>query len=244
MPNIKLKNANGVEQTYNDVNTVKIPNARGMGYVEFSRPIKLGTPTITLSNGIISWSAITNATIYIIYKNNIFLSATQSTSYDVSTFVGNYKIKATASGYIDSDFSNEIVIALPKPSDLTGTKWKMNNTIEAIPYPGPSKIYDITGSMVSGTYTVSSTSEHHTFARRLSNDVDQITFPLTIVWNEPGKRAVSYHSKQGWGLVVGSSEASTYTAFTDDVILSIAGGNDVTNSEYIDWLWSNAERIE
>ena len=244
MANIKLKNANGVEQTYNDVNTVKIPNVSGTGYVDFSIPIKLGTPNITLSNGIISWSAITNATIYIIYKNNTFLTATQSTSYDVSTFVGSYKIKAIASGYIDSDFSNEIVIALPKPSDLTGTKWKMNNTIEAIPYPGPYKRYDITGSMASGTYTVSSTSEYHTFERGLSNDYDQITFPLTIRWNNPGKRAVTYYYQQGWRLAVGSSENSTYTAFTDDVILSITGGNDVTNSEYIDWLWSNAERIE
>lgn len=244
MANIKLKNANGVEQTYNDVNTVKIPNASGTGYVEFSIPVKLGTPTITLSNGIISWSAITNATIYIIYKNNTFLSATQSTNYNVSTLVGSYKIKAMASGYVDSDFSNEVVIALPKPSDLTGTKWKMNNTIETIPYPGPSKSYDITGSIVSGVYTVSSTSEYHTFRRGLSNDAEQIIFPLNVGWNKPGKRAVVFHYQQGWVLATGSTESSSYTAFTDDVILSITGGNDVTNSEYIDWMWSNAERIE
>lgn len=244
MANIKLKNANGVEQTYNDVNTVKIPNASGTGYVNFSIPIKLDTPTITLSKEIISWSAITNATTYIIYKNGIFLSATQSTSYNTNSSVGSYKIKAIASGYTDSNFSNEVVLALPKPSDLTGTKWKMNNTIEAIPYPGPYKRYDITGSMTSGTYTVSSTSENHTFERGLSNDYNQITFPLTIQWNNPGKRAVTYYYQQGWGLDVGSSTDSTYTAFTDDVILSITGGNDVTNSEYIDWLWSNAERIE
>lgn len=91
---------------------------------------------------------------------------------------------------------------------------------------------------------MSSTSEYHTFHIGLSNDAEQITFPLYVGWNAPGKRAVAYHYQHGWVLAVGSSTSSSYTAFTNDVILSITGGNDVTNSEYIDWLWSNAERIE
>ena len=35
MANIKLKNASGVEQTYNGVNTVRLQKADGLGYESF-----------------------------------------------------------------------------------------------------------------------------------------------------------------------------------------------------------------
>ena len=70
-------------------------------------------PTISISNGTLTITAVDNATSYAIYSNNALLTTITTTSVDLSTLittVGTYTIYAIAkaTGYVDSEKSNEV----------------------------------------------------------------------------------------------------------------------------------------
>lgn len=77
--------------------------------------IKLDTPVIQLTNSVVSWGAISNASSYNLYINSTYVvEHISTTSFDLSTALtaaGAYAItvKAIGSGqYVDSDLSNEV----------------------------------------------------------------------------------------------------------------------------------------
>ena len=70
-------------------------------------------PTISLSNSTLTITAVDNATSYAIYSNNALLTTITTTSVDLSTLIttaGTYTIYAIAkaTGYVDSEKSNEV----------------------------------------------------------------------------------------------------------------------------------------
>lgn len=70
-------------------------------------------PTISLSNSTLTITAVDNATSYAIYSNNALLTTTTTTSVNLSTLIttaGTYTIYAIAkaTGYVDSEKSNEV----------------------------------------------------------------------------------------------------------------------------------------
>ena len=85
---------------------------------------QLTTPTITKSSyNTISWTAISNASNYAIYKDNVQLTTTNSTSY-TATALGSYQVKALGDNinYSDSNLSNTITLSasqLSTPTNLS-----------------------------------------------------------------------------------------------------------------------------
>lgn len=70
-------------------------------------------PTISLANSTLNITAVDNATSYAIYSNNTLLTTITTTSVDLSTLIttaGSYTIYAIAkaTGYVDSEKSNEV----------------------------------------------------------------------------------------------------------------------------------------
>ena len=63
------------------------------------KPVTLAAPVITLTNNVVSWTQVNNATGYIVSKNNTELDVIQQTSYTITdTEVGDYVIKVKAVG--------------------------------------------------------------------------------------------------------------------------------------------------
>lgn len=90
--------------------------------VKYTVPIpQLSTPTLSVSETTISWTAVANATSYEIYVDNSSYETVSSSMsyYDLTTSlkwsslsVGTHivKVRAKASGYTDSAFSNTVVV--------------------------------------------------------------------------------------------------------------------------------------
>lgn len=89
-------------------------------------PVTLAAPVITLTNNVVSWTQVNNATGYIVSKNNTELDVIQQTSYTITdTEVGDYMIKVKAVGdnenYLDSNYSNSVTYKVEKPQEDTPT---------------------------------------------------------------------------------------------------------------------------
>lgn len=96
-------NIGGVVGTYEGV---ILPTYNGL--LRFS-----SAPIISLSNSTLTITAVSNATSYAIYSNNALLTTITTTSVDLSTLIttaGTYTIYAIAkaTGYVDSEASNEV----------------------------------------------------------------------------------------------------------------------------------------
>lgn len=83
-------------------------------------------PTISLSNSTLTITAVNNATSYAIYSNNALLTTTTTTSVDLSTLIttaGTYTIYAIAkaTGYVDSEKSNEVSYTVASGYSVTVT---------------------------------------------------------------------------------------------------------------------------
>lgn len=81
-------------------------------------------PTISLSNSTLTITAVSNATSYAIYSNNTLLTTITTTSVDLSTLIttqGTYTIYAIAkaTGYVDSEKSNEVSYEISSGYNLT-----------------------------------------------------------------------------------------------------------------------------
>lgn len=77
--------------------------------------VKLATPVVTLEGSVVSWSAIENASGYIVTFNNAPLPAQSETSYQITANeTGDYKVTVQAVSnnlelYTNSDLSNEVI---------------------------------------------------------------------------------------------------------------------------------------
>lgn len=81
-------------------------------------------PTISLLNSTLTITAVDNATSYAIYSNNTLLTTITTTSVDLSTLIttaGTYTIYAIAkaTGYVDSEKSNEVSYEISSGYNLT-----------------------------------------------------------------------------------------------------------------------------
>ena len=114
-------------------------------------------------------------------------------------------------------------------TNLTGTKWQLNNTITL---PSTDMSYRINGTMSSGNYNfVSPTKKSN--AIRLHTAF--LAFPsiYSPAATETGVQYISYENKK-WRL------GSSYNTILQAPIFDITGGEDVTNATLISWLQSNA----
>ena len=142
MLRIKLGN-----EYYNLIDDGTTPGTMIYFYTKNSRPIKnkyftitvatrawtvnivnlasqLSAPTISLSNSTITITAVDNATSYAIYSDNALLTTITTTSVDLSTLIttaGTYTIYAIAkaTGYVDSEKSNEVSYTVASGYNLT-----------------------------------------------------------------------------------------------------------------------------
>ncbi len=79
---------------------------------------KLATPVVTIDKNVISWSAIENATGYVVYVDNVPCDPITATTYTITkTSPADYNVVVKAKGdgkvvLIDSDLSNKVVYSL------------------------------------------------------------------------------------------------------------------------------------
>lgn len=98
---------------FDEVTELKVKSIKGGEESEFVSIPQLTAPTISLSGTTISWSAITNASLYSIYSDGTLETTTSNTSFDLSTLTleaGTHeiKIKASGNGFLYSNFSNAV----------------------------------------------------------------------------------------------------------------------------------------
>ena len=111
--------------------TIKV-KAKGEGYEDsaFSNEVsytvwpQLEAPTISLNGNLLSSSTVPHATSYAIYSDNTLLTTITTTSVDLSTLIttaGTYTIYAIAkaTGYVDSEKSNEVSYTVASGYNLT-----------------------------------------------------------------------------------------------------------------------------
>lgn len=105
-------NIGGVVGTYEGV---ILPTYNGLLRFAFA-------PTISLSNSTLTITAVDNATSYAIYSDNTLLTTITTTSVDLSTYFteGIHTIYAIAkaTGYVDSEKSNEVSYEVEKTYSL------------------------------------------------------------------------------------------------------------------------------
>lgn len=80
-------------------------------------PVQLIAPVISLSNNVISWSAVANANYFEVYENGNFVARNTATSYTVTkTAVGSYTYAVRAisasSAYTASELSNTVTYVI------------------------------------------------------------------------------------------------------------------------------------
>ena len=108
---------------------------------------KLDTPTVSLTGNTFSWTAVENATKYIVYKDGVQLTETTSLTVDLSQFItdyGTYSITVEAGcdiGYLNSLESTAVNYTIEAPTityNLTGCTGSDNN-----PTTLENKIYEL-----------------------------------------------------------------------------------------------------
>lgn len=85
----------------------------------------LTTPVISLTNTTVSWAGVTHATTYVVNDNGT--ETTQSTTtYTITddTIVHIIKVKAKATGYKDSNYSNSVSYVPVAPAEYWLITWK------------------------------------------------------------------------------------------------------------------------
>ena len=107
--------------------------------IEYKVQPRLDTPTTTLIDGVLSWSAITNADHYEVYSGNNLLCNTTETSCNLKQYLFrnayNYQVMVKACPSDDSYRSSEFSVALTFRQDTIVTnnmligEWKFNSTL-------------------------------------------------------------------------------------------------------------------
>ena len=140
---------------------------------EIKRP-KLTAPDISLKGNVVSWTAITGATSYEIYINNMLRTTVPTTTYTISVTVGgtyNIKIKAIGAGYDSSEYSNTVEY-----------KYEPPKTPLAAPF------IELDGNVISWVSVA-----HATSYKIYVNDAPKTTVtasPYTITDTEPGRYTI------------------------------------------------------
>ena len=134
-------------------------------------------PTISLSNSTLTITAVTNATSYAIYSNNTLLTTITTTSVDLSTLIttaGAYTIYAIAkaTGYVDSEKSNEVSYTVASGYNLTvnyhglfgGQNFEKGNIYIYLDKSISEGSYDVslTSTSTTSTYTSPNKTESST----------------------------------------------------------------------------------
>lgn len=146
---------------------------------------QLAAPTIAISNKTLSWSAVNNATGYVvdIYNGETLTASynTDATTYDLSNFKsqGTWSIKVKASGdgvnYLISDYSNAVSL-VNSEAELTVTPTEFLNALD----PVGNITFTISG-IVSGFYNSSYEKvEENTW----DNSYENVSFYLSDGTNE------------------------------------------------------------
>lgn len=129
---------------------------------------KLAIPAITgttqtVSSATFAWNASPNATTYIVYRNNVQIDTTTSLSYTISASPGStytLSVKATASGYYDSDVSTTTVSIKPKLSAPTGLS--ASQTVSSVTFSWSAVAHATAYTLTVGTTTVSVNTTSYT----------------------------------------------------------------------------------
>ena len=134
-------------------------------------------PTISLSNNTLTITAVDNATSYAIYSNNALLTTITTTSVDLSTLIttaGTYTIYAIAkaTGYVDSEKSNEVSYTAASGYSVTvtgvvqetlgsceGDSGEFDTYIKANSTPASATDYDYKTSYISTETTMSNVNK-------------------------------------------------------------------------------------
>ena len=139
---------------------------------EITDPIQLIAPVISLSNNVISWSAVAHANYYEVYENGNFAVRNTATSYTITkTAVGEYVYKVRAisasTAYTASDYSNAVTYTVePKvePAEpLSAPVIELNEneiTWSAVENATAYEIYENEvkiGQVKTTSYTISTT---------------------------------------------------------------------------------------
>lgn len=248
MSTVDIKLGTNIER---GVTAVNIPDADTAGvthkFTYGSSPMKLGTPQIQNSGSLISWETITNADNYLICRDGVVISITSLTHYDIGSDYGHFTVKAIGSGYTDSEHSNEIVISLPKPADLTNTHWRFHNTIYLNNFmPSIPTIGSGSDGYSSRTLGINYTRNGKTYTGLLIQRHRHNNYPTH--YQEVGiyeNSAYSYYFYYPHGTAGDEIPHDSPIAknIEDSYEIYITGGNSVTDSKVIDWIFSNAEQF-
>lgn len=124
---------------YDDATTYDFTTSDYSNALSYKVQPKLATPTTRLIEGVLSWSAITNADYYEIYSGNSLLCSTTETSCNLKKYLFrnayNYRVMVKAcsntNDYRPSEFS--VVLTFRQDTvvtdDLLIGEWTFNNTL-------------------------------------------------------------------------------------------------------------------
>lgn len=151
-------------------------------------------------------------------------------------------------------------------TDLTGTKWKLNNTISRI--GSTAKYFELSLQITSDSYSISLpyTVNSYTYTKLYLGGTNSTSTPVFKVGVYGGGSSgdgyfITYYNagdsyySSGWGTFSNSGwRYSTYnyspsvalnddTPIISDPIITITGGTDTTNETLISWLEANATQI-
>ena len=136
--------------------------------VEPAEPLE--TPVITLSDNVITWSAIEHATAYEIYENGTRLTQVTASPYTITNTVAGewvYKIKAISSDtvhYSPSDFSNTVTYSVEEEEvgfTVTVTAPAgFSNTVQVVLYKDGENVGTKTATLSGGQGRVTFASDN------------------------------------------------------------------------------------
>ena len=186
--------------------------------VKFQSTTPLAAPVISISSSIanagdtvtLSWDAVTNATSYDVYKDDVLLTNVATTSYQITNNASNanegvytVKAKTTNISYTDSLASNAVTLTLQSPrfylvGDVGSDSFSAVNSVST-----------------ASTYDPDSTAtaqDSATYAQRWTTPYEVLMID-TPVSGEPGKYSLTVNTKDvEWAINVGLFESTDGTS--------------------------------
>lgn len=181
------------------------------------QPVKLATPVVTLSNKVISWSAIANASTYEIYLNNTLKEEISALTYDLSSLTaGVYSIQVDACNKASSDYTT---------SDKSVA---VSLTIEAFSFSKPVIAYY--PSTDNGNVLLKDTDEGimHEFAPTSSDDLALNTWYFEAVEGQANTYFIKLYN--GYYLTYSSTVADGSETVANPKLAS--SSSDIINQEW------------
>lgn len=162
-------------------------------------------PTISLSNSTLTITAVDNATSYAIYSNNALLTTTTNLSVDLSTLIttaGTYTIYAIAkaTGYVDSEKSNEVSYTAASGYSVTVTG-VVENTLGSC--EGDSGEFD---TYIKANSTPASATDYDYKTSYISTETTMSNVNKIYIWRDAGRMPETIIN--GTSTTVGNSYSS------------------------------------